>query len=108
AAHAVVLVSGPVALAPPSGCDFHAVETTDEMYGACLAFYPKCDGVIGTAAVCDYRPRQRLPGKIAKTGKPLLVELVETPDILAELGRRKENDNRWLVGFALEAHNARE
>jgi phosphopantothenoylcysteine decarboxylase/phosphopantothenate--cysteine ligase len=108
ATHAVVLVSGPVALTPPPGCDFHAVETTDEMCEACLALYPKCDGIIGTAAVCDYRPRQRIPGKFAKTGKPLLVELVETPDILAELGRRKGNDSRWIVGFALEAQNARE
>jgi phosphopantothenoylcysteine decarboxylase/phosphopantothenate--cysteine ligase len=108
AGHAVVLVSGPVALAPPPGCEFHAVESTDEMYEACLAVYPKCEGIIGTAAVCDYRPRQRFSGKIAKTGKPLLVELVETPDILAELGRRKGNDHRWIVGFALEAQNARE
>lgn len=108
AAHAVVLVSGPVALAPPPGCEFHAVETTDEMHGACMALYSKCDGVIGTAAVCDYRPRERTAGKITKTGKPLLVELVETPDILAELGRRKGNDRRWIVGFALEAENGRE
>jgi phosphopantothenoylcysteine decarboxylase/phosphopantothenate--cysteine ligase len=108
AGHAVVLVSGPVALLLPPGCEFHAVETTDEMYEACLALYSKCDGVIGTAAVCDYRPRQRLSGKIAKTGKPLHVELVETPDILAELGRRKSNGHRWIVGFALEAQNARE
>jgi phosphopantothenoylcysteine decarboxylase/phosphopantothenate--cysteine ligase len=108
AGYAVVLVSGPVALPPPAGCEFHAVETTDEMYEACLALYPKCDGVIATAAVCDYRPRQRLAGKIAKSGKPLLVELVETPDILAELGRRKGNGHRWVVGFALEAHNPRE
>jgi phosphopantothenoylcysteine decarboxylase/phosphopantothenate--cysteine ligase len=108
AGHMVVLVSGPVALAPPPGCDFHAVETTDEMYEACLALSSKCDGVIGTAAVCDYRPHQRISGKIAKGGKPLLVELVETPDILAELGRRKGSDRRWIVGFALEAQNARE
>jgi phosphopantothenoylcysteine decarboxylase/phosphopantothenate--cysteine ligase len=108
AQHAVVLVSGPVALLAPPGCEFHAVETTDEMREACLALYPNCNGIIATAAVCDYRPRQRLSGKIAKTGKPLFVELVETPDILGELGRRKGNDRPWIVGFALEAQNARE
>jgi phosphopantothenoylcysteine decarboxylase/phosphopantothenate--cysteine ligase len=106
AGHHVVLVSGPVALEPPAGCEWHAVETTGEMYDACLAHFPNCDGVIGAAAVCDYRPRQRLTGKIAKTGKLLILELVETPDILAELGRRKES--RWVVGFALEAQNPRE
>src|SRR4029077_21051621 len=67
--------------------------------------FPACDGVIGAAAVCDYRPRERTSGKIAKTGRPLMLELVETQDILAELGRRKEH--RWIVGFALEAQNAR-
>jgi phosphopantothenoylcysteine decarboxylase/phosphopantothenate--cysteine ligase len=108
AGHEVVLVSGPVTLTPPPECEFHAVETTDEMYEACLALYAKCDGVIGTAAVCDYRPRERFSGKIAKTGKPLFIELVETPDILAELGRRKSEGPCWIVGFALESENARE
>src|SRR6266478_5014191 len=108
AGHKVVLVSGPTSLAPPAGCEFHATETTGEMYDACLALFPKCDGVIGAAAVCDYRPRERLSGKIGKTGKPLQLELVETSDILAELGRRKEGNRRWVVGFALESRNPRE
>lgn len=106
AGHQVVLVSGPTALAVPAGCEFHAVETTDQMRDVCLGQFPACDGVIGVAAVCDYRPRERLSGKLAKTGRPLVVEFVETPDILAELGRRKEH--RWMVGFALESQNARE
>src|ERR1041385_7147217 len=105
AGHQVILVSGPVALEPPAGCEWHAVETTGEMYDACLAHFPMCNGVIGAAAVCDYRPRQRLMGKIAKTGQPLILELVETPDILAELGRQKAG--RWVVGFALEAQDPR-
>ncbi len=104
--HDVVLVSGPVALAPPPGCELHAVETTDQMYEACLENFPKCGGVIGAAAVCDYRPRERSSGKITKTGTSLVLELVETFDILAALGRQKEN--RWIVGFALESQNPRE
>ena len=106
AGHEVVLVSGPVCLVPPAGCEFHAVETTGEMYDACLKHFPRCRGVIGAAAVCDYRPRHRPSGKIAKCGKPLVLELVETPDILAELGRRKSD--RWIIGFALESQNPRE
>jgi phosphopantothenoylcysteine decarboxylase/phosphopantothenate--cysteine ligase len=101
AGHSVVLVSGPVAIPPPAGCEAHPVETTTEMFAACLQLFPDCDGVIAAAAVCDYAPRLRKAGKIDKTGQPLLLELVETPDILAELGRRKEH--RWNVGFALEA-----
>ena len=103
-----MLVSGPVALLPPAGCEFHSVETTGEMYDACLAHFPKCDGVIGAAAVCDYRPLSRVCGKIGKTGKALDLELIETPDILAELGRRKNGNKRWVVGFALESQNPRE
>jgi phosphopantothenoylcysteine decarboxylase/phosphopantothenate--cysteine ligase len=106
AGHEVVLVSGPVALSPPAGCQFHSVESTVEMYDECLAQFPRCAGVIGAAAVCDYRPRQRVAGKIGKTGQPLVLELVETADVLTELGRRKVH--RWVVGFALESQNARE
>lgn len=106
AGHDVILVSGPVELSPPVGSVFHPVETTAEMYDACLLQFPKCDGVIGAAAVCDYRPKKRVAGKISKTGTGLALELEETADILAELGRRKEH--RWIVGFALEAANARE
>ena len=106
AGHAVELVSGPVDLQPPAGCEFHAVETSQQLLDACLAVFPRCNGVIAAAAVCDYRPRERVAGKISKTGTGLTLDLVETADVLAELGRRKEH--RWIVGFALEATNARE
>lgn len=104
--HDVVLVSGPVDLAPPKGCEFHAVETTAEMKDACVAVFRQCDGVIAAAAVCDYKPRNRIAGKIAKTGEPVSIEMIETDDVLAELGRKK--DGRWVIGFALEAENPRE
>lgn len=103
--HDVVLVSGPVALPPPAGCTVHFVETTAEMLAVCLAQFDDCDGVVGAAAVCDYRPRNRSSGKLKKTGGPLTVELVETADVLAELGARKQH--RFVMGFALEAQNAR-
>lgn len=102
----VVLVSGPVSLFPPDGCEFIAVETTEQMRTACLAAFPDCAGVIAAAAVCDYKPRERIVGKIAKTGGPISLEMIETDDVLAELGAAKEH--RWVVGFALEAQNPRE
>lgn len=102
----VDLVSGPVSLSPPVGCRFHPVVTTAEMKQACLQEIPHCDGVIAAAAVCDFRPRRRQPGKITKTGAPLSFEFEETEDVLAELGRLKEH--RWIVGFALEARDPRE
>lgn len=101
AGHQVVLATGPVALTPPVGCEVHPIETTDELNAVCNRLFVSCDGVIATAAVCDYRPRARFPGKLAKTGVSLELELVETADVLAELGHQK--GDRWIVGFALES-----
>lgn len=101
AGHEVMLISGPVSLPMPEEVDFLSIETTDQLLSACSREWDACDGVIATAAVCDYRPRSRFPGKLAKTGVSLELELVETADVLAELGRRK--GNRWIVGFALES-----
>lgn len=101
AGHQAVLVSGPVTLTPPDGCEVHAVETTEQLHETCNRLFGECQGVIATAAVCDYRPRERFPGKLAKTGVSLELELVETADVLADLGMQK--GDRWIVGFALES-----
>ena len=101
AGHEVVLVSGPVSLTPPTDCEVHQVETTEELHDVCNRLFIGCDGVIATAAVCDYRPRERFSGKLAKTGVSLQLELVETADVLADLGQHK--GHRWIVGFALES-----
>lgn len=101
AGHEVVLACGPVSLTPPAGCELHPVETTDELLAVCSEQFPKCQGVIATAAVCDYRPKSRFPGKLAKKGVSLELELVETADVLADLGRQK--GDRWIIGFALES-----
>lgn len=103
--HQVELVTGPVEMAPPEGCNVHRIETTDQLRETCLRLFPECDGVIATAAVCDYRPKERVTGKMTKTGHPIVLELVETSDVLAELGSRK--DHRWIVGFALESQDPR-
>jgi len=102
----VVLVSGPVNLSPPEGCEFIAVETTEQMRNASVEAFPSCDGVIAAAAVCDYKPRERITGKLSKTAGSISLDMIETDDVLAELGSQKED--RWVVGFALEAQNPRE
>ncbi len=102
----VVLVSGPVDLTPPAGCEFHPVITTAQMRATAVSLFPACDGVIAAAAVCDYKPRERISGKLSKTGGGVMLEMIETDDVLAELGAMKQN--RWVVGFALEAQNPRE
>lgn len=102
----VELVAGPVDLTPPAGANFHPVITTQQMRDAAVELFPHCDGVIAAAAVCDYKPRERISGKLSKSGGPIMLEMIETDDVLAELGRTKAQ--RWVVGFALEAQNPRE
>lgn len=106
AGHQVVLVSGPVRVRYPSGVKLREVETTQEMLDACLEEFPACDGLIGAAAPCDYQPTTVSKSKLKKTGEPLLLKLVETPDIVATLGKKKRSD-QWTVGFALETEDAR-
>lgn len=98
--HEVVLVSGPVSRPVPEGAQLVSVESTAEMADACRLHFPECDGAIGVAAVCDYRPVNRHAGKLAKTGGKLILELEETEDILASLGSMKTR--QWIMGFALE------
>lgn len=105
AGHEVILVTGPVDLPVPAGAKITQIETTDELRASCLELFPECDGIIATAAVCDYRPLNRVRGKMTKTGEPIVLELVETSDVLAELGEQKED--RWVVGFALESQDPR-
>jgi phosphopantothenoylcysteine decarboxylase/phosphopantothenate--cysteine ligase len=102
AGHDVVLVSGPVALAPPDGVTFVPVVTALEMHDAVIERFAETDAVVMVAAVADYRPAERIEGKRKKTGGPWDLRLVRNPDILAELGRRRRTD-QVLVGFALEA-----
>ncbi len=103
--HEVTVVSGPVTIAYPPQARLLRVVTTEEMLRACREVFPRCDGLIGAAAPCDYRTRRVCPDKIQKTGQPLLLELVETPDVVATLGQQKEH--RWMVGFALETDDRR-
>lgn len=103
--HEVTIVSGPVEVGYPAAARVHQVISTEEMLDVCREIFPRCDGLIGAAAPCDYRPIRVATGKIAKTGDPLVLHLVETPDVVATLGAIKRN--QWLVGFALETEDHR-
>ncbi len=105
----VMLIAGPVHLPTPEGVQRIDVRSAQQMRDAVFAQLP-ADAYIGAAAVADYRPRTPLSGKLKKTGETLALELVRTPDILAELGTHALRPRR-LVGFAAEtddiAHYAR-
>lgn len=104
--HQVVVVSGPVEVIYPSEAEVIPVISTEEMLEASREAFLSCDGMIGAAAPCDYRPVHVEPHKISKTGEPLLLHLVETDDVVATLGAHKK-PHQWLVGFALETEDHR-
>ncbi|EMI53677.1 phosphopantothenoylcysteine decarboxylase domain-containing protein [Rhodopirellula sallentina] len=104
--HDVVIVSGPVAVDYPSGAEVIPVVTTDDMLRVANEVFPSCDGAIGAAAPCDYKPLHVSDQKLSKTGRPLQLDLVETPDVIAVLGESKRDD-QWVVGFALETDDRR-
>ena len=103
----VLLVSGPTALPEPWGVEVVHVERAEEMYAAVLERFPETDAVIMAAAVADWRPAQTADEKTPKQEGANVVELAPTPDILAELGRRK-SPRQVLVGFAMETRAGRE
>jgi phosphopantothenoylcysteine decarboxylase/phosphopantothenate--cysteine ligase len=103
--HEVVVVSGPVEVFYPTAARVVPVISTEEMLSAAATEFETCDGLIGAAAPCDYRPMRVEPHKIAKTGQPIDLHLVETDDVVATLGLRK--GRRWVVGFALETEDHR-
>jgi len=101
----VVLISGPTRLDPPAGVQFVRVQTTEEMRREVLSRSESCDVVVKAAAVLDYRPLKTAPQKIKKDDRALTLELRPNPDILAELGSRKESKSMLLVGFAAETND---
>ena len=98
--HAVTLISGPVALRPPAKVSFVAVMTADEMLAAVKRYLSRCDALIMTAAVADWRPRRVSAQKIKKATGYRLLRLEPTPDILKTL--RSKKGRRVFVGFAAE------
>jgi len=106
AGHDVILISGPCTLPAPAGAELISIVSADQMREAVLNSLPKADIIVMCAAVADYRPARRIPGKMKKGPDVMSLELVKTPDILAELGTLEAK--KFLVGFALEAENALE
>lgn len=102
--HLVTLVSGPTALKAPNGVRLVRVESTMDMKRAVLKEFPKSECVIMAAAVSDWRVRTKHKRKIKRrSNQNVLLELVENPDILKELGSLKRE--RILVGFSLETED---
>ncbi len=99
----VILVSGPVHIDPPKDVEIVRVHTAVEMREAVMDHLDEATVIVKAAAVADYQRLNAPNHKVKKTAARLSLELDPTPDILAELGRKK--GDRLLVGFAAETEN---
>ena len=103
----VTLISGPTNLEIPKGLkSFVSVESAFEMYEKVDEYFGDTDIFIACAAVADYRPKEYKKEKIKKSDSDLILELVRNPDILFEMGKKK--DNQLLIGFAAETNDIKE
>ncbi len=100
-----ILISGPVAIAPPSRVKLIRVETAREMLAACESVLP-VDVAVCAAAVADWRPETTANGKIKKAAgaPPPSVALAANPDILATLSKGARRPS-LVIGFAAETDN---
>jgi phosphopantothenoylcysteine decarboxylase / phosphopantothenate---cysteine ligase len=119
----VTLIAGRMDVPAPAGARVIHAESTTEMRAALLTALagdggrPGFDALVMAAAVADFTPARVADTKIAR-GASMTLELVPTPDLLAELGRmvrgedpasessegapRSLEPRPVLVGFAAE------
>lgn len=100
----VILVSGPVSIAPPPFVKVVSVTTAKEMFEAVTSVSEEQDIIIKAAAVADYRPKEVSSEKIKKKDGQMSIELERTDDILKYLGEHKRQ-NQFLCGFSMETQN---
>ena len=101
----VTLVSTTQSLLPPEGVQVHEVASAQELAQAMTAHYDQMDYVVMAAAVSDYRVKHPHDQKIKKVAGQTdwQLDLVQNPDILAQLGQTKRQ--QVLIGFAAETQN---
>ncbi|MBA7693676.1 Coenzyme A biosynthesis bifunctional protein CoaBC [subsurface metagenome] len=97
----VSLITAPTSLPEPAGIEVVHIRTATEMKEAVTKAIAQTDALIMTAAVADYQPKSVAEAKIKKKDSPsLTLELIRTPDILAEV-----KGNFLKVGFAAESED---
>ncbi len=99
----VSLIAGPVSLATPAGVERTDVRSAREMRDEALRLARGADIFVGVAAVADYMPARSATQKIKKGQPQRTLELVSTPDIIAEVAALAERP--FTVGFAAETEN---
>ncbi|MEY5042630.1 MAG: bifunctional phosphopantothenoylcysteine decarboxylase/phosphopantothenate--cysteine ligase CoaBC [Bacteroidota bacterium] len=102
----VVLICGPSSISSSQAIQRIDVISAQEMFES-VNQHLDYDIAVLSAAVADYTPITYSNEKIKKSGGNLVIELQKTKDILAYLGKNK-NQNQTLVGFAMETQNLEE
>jgi len=97
----VTLVSGSVFMKPPIGVTVHSITSAKEMANIVLNLAPQMDVIIKAAAVSDFEPSCTVDHKVKKEEAGDSISLLQTTDILKELGRKKKK-GQILVGFCAE------
>ena len=101
----VVLVCGPVNLKTSHPAIRRVdVESAAQMYEVTSKEFVNSDVAVLSAAVADFTPKEKADHKIKRGKDDLLLELLPTKDIAAELGRIK-TVSQLLIGFALETND---
>jgi phosphopantothenoylcysteine decarboxylase/phosphopantothenate--cysteine ligase len=101
----VVLISGPVALAPPPGVLVRRVDSTRDLEAAVRGELPAADVLVMAAAPADFRPSEPSASKRSRVDGALAVPMEPTEDILSGT-RELRKAGSIMVGFALETGDA--
>lgn len=101
----VTLLLGSVHITPPSSAKVINVQSTQDLFDAMMEYCAQQDVIIQAAAPADFRVKEIASEKIKKQdGAPMVLELIENPDIAQAVGQRKK-PGQTLVGFAAETEN---
>ena len=101
----VVLISGPVSLAPPVGVQVRRIETTRQLEAAVREELPDADVLVMAAAPADFRPSAPSDRKQSRIDGAMAISMEPTDDILAGT-REARRPGSVIVGFALETGDA--
>ena len=102
----VCLVAGPVKLETPAGVERSDVRGAVEMRDVAIRLASSADIFIGVAAVADYTPARPAAQKIKKGLPKQKLELVSTPDIIAEVAALENGP--FTIGFAAETEKLKQ
>ena len=97
----VTLIAANVGLEAPAGVRILRVQTAAELAQACRNELARCDVLLMSAAVADFRPTGPVNRKFKKDEGVPRIELEPTEDVLGSVAELRRED-QVIVGFAAE------